>query len=818
MRYAKRNLGGSLLLVTLAALFVWAAACGTPGETETVTVRLTDLFQPAEGPAAARKRPVAGPEWSFKGPPPPETTPFASTYAWEPGPGVDLRVENGLLVGTAGTDVPIVRMTRVPAAGDRDLLQAIEVRLRASAGSNLEVQFFEAEQIPVQLVHDSTPKWPWPIRTPLVAGDGMRTYTLTSRFPVEASKLRHIFIRPTDAAGATFAIESVRLIFRRDHLESIPSGVSWQGLDHVFQETLVTRAPETVKLNVKLPSRPVLDLALGMVQEDALTFRVRVARLGDGEREGSAVLERTVTRPHRWEDAMVDLSAFAGEEVVLSLSLDAPQKGMLGFWGSPVVRSRIEPEAGSGSGTRRPRGVILVVADTLRRDHLQIHGYRRATMPTLQRLASEGVVFQDCIAQAPFTKASFPSLLASLYVRSHGVVQRLDRLPASATTLAEVFRSAGYATLSLSSIGLTGSFTNLHQGFEEVHEDLSLDVFPSSKTARELADRLLPWIEARQDIPFFVMLHVFDPHSPYEPYNPYNELWADLSHKQDHLLQGKELQKVIADPIMRALVMPSREEFERAGIDTERYISHERDWYDGSIRAMDVELGRVVERLRELGLEDDVLIAFTSDHGEEFLEHGRMNHGQSVYGELINVPLVLWGPGALPRGLAVDATVEGVDVMPTLLELAGLPVPKEAQGESLVPLIQAVRGEREGGRAGVRERPAISEKPSMPDLPGAGMPPRSKESVAIILDGWKLIHNTKRVGAELEYELYHHRKDPLDRMDLASRHPEVVQRLARALDEWRISASRQRLRPETEALKEMSPEQLQRLRSLGYIQ
>jgi arylsulfatase A-like enzyme len=166
--------------------------------------------------------------------------------------------------------------------------------------------------------------------------------------------------------------------------------------------------------------------------------------------------------------------------------------------------------------------------------------------------------------------------------------------------------------------------------------------------------------------------------------------------------------------------------------------------------------------------------------------------------------------------------------MPTLLELSGLKSPDGIQGDSLVPLVTATAAQarvpaqdrlaRTAGRSEARNRPAISEKPSMPDVPGAGLPPRAKESVSLILDGWKLIHNSKRVGTEPVYELYDHRKDPLDRVDLAARHPEVVHRLAKLLDGWRVKAEKQRLKKDSEALSEMSPEQLNRLRSLGYIQ
>jgi arylsulfatase A-like enzyme len=244
-------------------------------------------------------------------------------------------------------------------------------------------------------------------------------------------------------------------------------------------------------------------------------------------------------------------------------------------------------------------------------------------------------------------------------------------------------------------------------------------------------------------------------------------------------------------------------------------VGHDRDWYDGSIRGMDAELGRLVERLRALGLDREVLLVVTGDHGEEFLDHGRMCHGQSVYGEMNNMALLFWGPGRVASG-TVDETVQTIDVMPTLLEASGLGVPAEAQGRSLWSRVAATStrgGVRADDRAGV---PAISEK-NVTVVPAGGPPPRDTESFAIVLGGWKLIHNTKLRGAKPEYELYDHKGDPRDAKDVAAAHPEIVERLAKDLDAWHRKAVAARLKPDANAAV-LSGEELERLRALGYVQ
>jgi hypothetical protein len=181
--------------------------------------------------------------------------------------------------------------------------------------------------------------------------------------------------------------------------------VSWQGLRDVFRETLVTRATETVRFEVTLPSRPVLDLAIGTPEDDPVTFRVGLRRLG----AGTELMTRTLTTPHRWERQAVDLQKFAGARVELARSA-VGEKGRLAFWGAPAVRQRAARRAGAAGP---PRGVILIQGDTLRTDHLDAYGYARPTAPALHRLADEGALFRNAITQTSWTKAATPSVHTS---------------------------------------------------------------------------------------------------------------------------------------------------------------------------------------------------------------------------------------------------------------------------------------------------------------------------------------------------------------------------------------------------------------------
>ena len=805
----------------VSGALVLAVSCHRAEPPAPPTLRLADLHQTAATRPAARASIVARTEWRFDGTPP-HLEKDAATWGWTAFNGVSgLAVRNGRLVGRATSALPILRLIRPSGFEERDVLHAVEVRLRVTAGKELALMLDGSPELARDKALDYARHFTWTFTAPVGAGE-MQTHTLRSQFSLVAADSRNIFLKPTDVPGAAFEIESVRLVTRREHLEEVPSGLGWQGLGEVYKETLVARAPESLRFDLTLPGRPQLDLAVGTVEDAPVRFRVRIEPRGGEARD---VLERTVTRPHRWEPVPVDLSPWAGRAATLVLALEADKTGALGFWGAPTVRSLGTMPAAAPGPTivPRPQGVILVLADTLRRDHLGVYGYGRPTTPTLDRLAREGVLFRDCIGQATWTKVATPSLFTSLYPSAHGVHDFMDRLPSSARTLAEAYRDAGYATLSFSSILFTGRFSNMHQGFEEVHEGGSLPDRGSSKTAREYVDRLLPWLEAHRETPFFVFLHVADPHDPYRPARPYDALWADPSRSDEHDRQEKRLRKLIDDPLLRNMgsAVPTREDLLKAGLDPEDYVRHDRDWYDGSIRGLDAEMGRLTERLRALGLDKRTLLVFTGDHGEEFLDHGRMLHGQSVYGELDHLALLLWGPGTVRAGAEVDATVQTIDLMPTLLEASRVQAPPGLQGHSLLPLIAGTRGPAAGavradGGGAWAERPAITEKAVTID--NGSPPPRDTESVGIVFQGFKLIHNTKRPAGRPEFELFDHRRDPLDRIDIAGQHPDVVQRLSRELEAWRKSVAAARLKPDAKAGQALTQEERERLRALGYLE
>ncbi len=726
---------------------------------------------------------------------------------WKAGPGVSgLTVRDGKLVGRSTDAYPIL-YAELPSWPDpADSVDSVEVDLSITAGDRVQATITGHDKPDNDAARYDAKEDEAFLKTKIVAALGSQTVKMPYGGTRRLEGSRFLHLSPTNVSGAEFEISGVRLITTRERLAATPSGIAWQGMADIFRESIVARSPEDFSIPLKVPTDSWLDVYLGSLDDRPLTFAVSLA-------DGTQLLEQTLTTPKRWEPVAVDLAPYAGREVNLKFSLSAGEDNVVGLWGAPIVRVRgAQPAAAEAAPAALPvappRNVIFIHADTLRRDHLPFYGYKRDTAPTLAKMVENGVLFTNNISPASWTKIATPSIVTSLYPTAHTVANFPDRLPAAATTIAEVYREAGYATVCYSSVMFTGKFTNLHQGYDELHEFTSLkDGMP--KSAREYVDRLDGWIDRHPDTPFFAYLQVFDPHSPFEPRSPYNTMWADPAGRQAHVDQVKKLKPFTTD-FYYAEKIGKRDDLEKAGVDPETFIAYNEDWYDGSIRGMDAEINRLLEKLRVRGLLESTLIVFYSDHGEEFLEHGRVFHGQSVYGDQTNVPLLLYWPGTLPGGVVVNETVSSLDIMPTALALSRLHAPDEIQGQSLLPLIAAAQ-KGEATAEGWRVEPAVSENVTVGD---------DKLRATALLDGdWRLIDNTfiPKGQERPEYELFNYRQDPLNLKNVADDHPDIVERLKVELADWRESVKKSQLSRDT-STEGMSPQEIERLKSLGYVQ
>ena len=320
-----------------------------------------------------------------------------------------------------------------------------------------------------------------------------------------------------------------------------------------------------------------------------------------------------------------------------------------------------------GCGPDEPSrpNVVFVLIDTLRADHLPSYGYTANTAPRLQELAQDSVVFERVIAPSSWTKTSMASILTARDPHRHGVRRPNDVLPAALTTLAEGFRDAGYQTLAVN----TNPWLKTNFGFAEGYDDYrQLDLvdrkFPTCWDVNRVGQEL---IEKRDvDRPFFLSLHYMDVHAPYRP--------------SPRFFAGAPLEL----PGIGRIPDPDLEYgYRKKGLDGPGVAERIRALYDAGIRETDAAIGQFLDALFQAVERENTILVITSDHGEEFREHGRTEHGSQLYPEVLDVPLLVYAPGRASAGRVADQ-VRSIDVAPTCFALAGLAVPDTFEGEPLL--------------------------------------------------------------------------------------------------------------------------------------
>ncbi len=441
--------------------------------------------------------------------------------------------------------------------------------------------------------------------------------------------------------------------------------------------------------------------------------------------------------------------------------------------------------------------VILIVADTLRADFLGSYGFQGAISPNLDALAAESVVFERCFAQSPWTKPSVATILTSLYPQTHGLTNHEGKywgaetaelktgiLPQSAVTLAEAFQNNGYATAGfVGSSWLTRPY-GFAQGFD-VYDD---SVTHLTVTADQLASAAMTWLQGRTgDEPFFLYLHVMDVHTPYDgAKEDFDELTASPSLGMNLRLSKQEA------PYARW------QNFERRPPWATDQVRHELNYwktqYAAGVRALDRRLQPFLEFLRETGTLDGSYLALTSDHGEELFEHGDWSHGQKLFDHQLHIPLLIRQPAAAGGGRRVPNIVEQVDVMPTLLALAGVDAGAATlQGRDLSTLLRR----EAGGDLGASLATATTHRPDLYSL-------RSER--------YKLMFDVQ-TGVTRLFDLSY---DPGEQRDVAASEPEIVAELQdRLAEKIQSSLAGGTLESETAAI----PDDMRRkLEALGYLQ
>lgn len=420
----------------------------------------------------------------------------------------------------------------------------------------------------------------------------------------------------------------------------------------------------------------------------------------------------------------------------------------------------------------RPASVLIIMIDTLRADHLGSYGYERETSPNIDRLASEGVRFERAYSVAPWTNPTIASIFTGQYPRAvlqptkHKEAIRIS-LPDEVETLAERVESAGIRTIGLVDHPGISRGRGYAQGFQEYVYLGKEGGFGAWEDADSdfIRDRVRSTLAGLEHDRFLLYLHLIYPHRPYTPPPPFQGSFGPEAPGKRYGRASKAVAKKMSNA------------------------------YDAEILRADHLVGEIIEDMQDLGLLESTWVVLLSDHGEGFGEHGRLEHGNSFFDELLRVPLIVLPPQRARRPQVVTEPVSTIDVFPTLLDILGLPVPETASGDSLLRFVEGTPG---------RPRLLISSSSSSGDVQGG----------SIRRGRWKLIDHPVQEANPL---LFDSDADPEEKDNLAGTGVAEEPGLRQALQDHFELVDAARAALPTGAPAEVDAESLERLKALGYV-
>ena len=410
-----------------------------------------------------------------------------------------------------------------------------------------------------------------------------------------------------------------------------------------------------------------------------------------------------------------------------------------------------------------PHNIIWIVVDALRADHVSSYGYARPTTPNLDEwIGRQGVRFQNVTTATPWTFPASAAMMTGRTPSAYGLDWDHTNLPNKARTLAEYLQAAGYHTVGLVSAPFIRGDRGFSQGFD-VYEDRLARGHPTSYRglANELNNLTTSWLAGSRGPgkrPLFLFLYYFDPHTWYNPVPPYDTLY-------DPDYRGPVTSKVYAD---------GRDTTEDKVKLTARDVEHLQALYDGEITYWDHYLGQMLTALDKRKLLDQALVIMTSDHGDMFGEHYLWTHGNCLYEDVLRVPLLMRFPAVIQPGLVVETPVQNMDVMPTILDWAGIRVQEELHAVSLRALAQ--------GASDVAARDVFSELPGVTDPKNWAYWLAPRDHLFSIRRGpWKLIHHANAPQADELYQL--NAASPYETENLISSQADLAGKLRQAVQE-----------------------------------
>jgi len=528
---------------------------------------------------------------------------------------------------------------------------------------------------------------------------------------------------------------------------------------------------------VEVPDQGTLVFGSGLTSEGAGTLELRV----DGD--GSTGSTQRIELGPAWTDQQVSLTQRAGQIARVRFRNDGTTDVAL----SDVRIARRVDEVVTID--KPARNVIVLLIDTLRASKVQAYYPKtRVKTPAIDEFASQGALFERSQTPENWTKPAVASVLTSLHPATHKTKEDASKLPKSALMLSEVYKKAGFKTASFIANGYVSNAFGFDQGWDHYTNYIREQ---RNTNASNVFGEAQGWIEKNKNDRFFVYIQTIDPHVPYDPPAKFLEMYdpkpynGQVKNRRTHLMLDE------------AKKNPKKYTF------TKRDKEHIEALHDGEISYHDEYFAKFLVKLHELGLDENTIVVVTSDHGEEFQEHGSWGHGHSVYQELLGVPLLFRWPGVIPANLRIGPAVSTMDIGPTVLEATGVPTPEQFEGRSLLGFM---RGDWPAG-------PYVAFSDFL-------------DHRRVIRGGdWKMI-----IRGNLTQVMFDLRNDYWEKKELdGSDHP-IAQRYLRTLhgqflgaqDRGRWLAASARSSGEkkpalTEEKQEMTPELCRQLVALGYI-
>jgi len=695
---------------------------------------------------------------------------------WNPLRG-RMGLRRGDLVVKGENNTPVIMSPKNPPIS-WGLYRAIEIRMMTEGGREVQLKIGEQE-------------WKHKLGSP---GEyHVYHFDLDRKTPAETQPL---LIMPTDSLNDMALIHSIELIPRKADFPQA-AGRTMAGKGEEYRNAIYVHAPASLMYQVNIPKAGVLHFGMGIAEKNApITFRVTA--------NAQELYSKTLDDRNIWQDAEVDLSKYAGRVVALLFEAKSEKPGAVGFWANPLLTTKLPKN--------RPN-VLIYMIDTLRADHTSLYGYARETTPFLKKLGAQGLVFEDCTAQATWTKPSVASLMTSLYSFTHAIADEYDTIPKSCTTLAGQLRSAGYVTGSVVTNPSAGRITGLERGFDymaewQVPARYLNDARDRGTDSAALNHVLFEWLDKHRDEPFFLYAHATDPHAPYRPPAGFEEKFAKAAETPAF---NRDFLKLRQMAVAKGGFGISRALATQGGVNPDRFIARAIDRYDGEVLHNDASLEQLAGKLKALGILDNTLVIVVSDHGEEFWDHGWTGHGQSLYPELSHVVLMMWNPKMIRTQARVTEPVQLIDVMPTVLDLAGLKIPEGVEGQSLASFAKGGRFER--------RTPVMTSRFAHPYSQRHELDPENHiDSVALLEKNWKLIYREKGASVGLaKVELYDRRTDRTDSNNVAAKNPQQVERMMGQITTWTSAQKQARNALGRGTKAPLDPETAQKLRSLGYL-